>query len=170
MSTIQEQMLMYHTIESILKEAAQAQQPVTLRDVWEKPEIRQLFKKEHQVRDKIGVLVSHKLVTKVTVAQSQSGDRRHKVAYMWADLDRTADAELNYRQAASGASSRVTAPAGRAIEARKPVPAPTPSLDVEVEVNGLTVFAGRNVELFVDNVKCVVDKNPETGRVRIAIT
>jgi hypothetical protein len=158
MSTIQQQMQVYHALEVVLRTAADTQQPLTLRDIWEVASIKDVARKETQIRDKLKVLLAHKLVTKVTVAQSASGSKMSRIGYMWANLDKSADDELNYRNSATGAMAR-----------KKPEPPPVPSQDVEIEFNGMVVYAGRNVEMFISDVKCVVDKNPLTGMVRIHI-
>lgn len=162
MSTIQEQMLMYHAIEDVLRVAATQQHPLALRDIWEKAEVRGAISKETMVRDKINVLVKRGLVTKVTIAQGESGDKRSRVGYMWADMDRHADDELDYKHAAAGAQG--------AYKRHLAVPhVNEPTDDVEIEVNGMIVYAGKGVELHINNVVCVVDKNPDSNRVRLYI-
>jgi hypothetical protein len=169
MSTIQDQFLVYHRLESILRDAALNQQPVSVQDLWENPGIRERVNKLHNIRDKIKVLSDHRLITKVSVPQSQGGDRRVRVAYMWADTDKHADDELRKPLPREDkASTQVRSV--QSTPAKPPSSQPSRStLDVEIEVNGLRVFAGTNVEMFVQDVKCVVDKNPDTGTVRIII-
>lgn len=167
MSTIQEQMKMYHVVEQVLRQAAIENHPMALRDIYERAEVKSIFPKEYAVRDKVNVLLNHGLVTKVTIAQSASGDKRSRVGYMWAVMESTAQERIDFAHVASG-SGRTKHPKRENIGIRH-VPRETPTQSVEVEVNGLTVYAGKGVQMFVQGVNLTVDKNPVSGLVRIVV-
>lgn len=160
MPTIQDQMALYSSIENVLRSHTEQQQPMSLAEVHES------VKTDHgctqnQVKDKLVSLMNHKLVTKVTIAQDQSGNKRSRIGYLWAQMDRHAEDEISARNVASGSRG-----AKQKYAEKAPV---EPSESVEVEVNGLMVYAGRGVQMFVQNVRMVVDKNPDTGLVRIKL-
>jgi len=139
MAAIQQQMALFHHLENELRKAAQDKTPLTVRDLWERPEVNAVAKTETQVRDKVKTLLENHLLTKVTVAESQGGDKRGRIGYYWRDLQKTSD-DLNIRKMQSR---------------QEPKHAPMiVNKDVELVVNGITV---------------VVGKNPETGRLRIVI-
>lgn len=160
MSTIQNQMQLYHAIETALRDAAEHNHPMTLQDVYDRADVAAAARNKAQVRDKIAVLVNHKLVTKVSVAQGQSGNKMERVAYLWAQMDKHVEDELNSRAVNAGVVG------GIAKHHKAP---PEPSENVEVEINGMVVYAGKGVEMYIQNVMCVVDKNPASGLVRIKI-
>lgn len=162
MSTIQTQMQLYHAIEMALRNATESKHPMTLQDLYDRADVAAAAKSKHQVRDKITALLQHKLITKVTVAEGMTGSKRERVGYLWAQMDKHAEDEINMRAVASGMS------AGSHNRAAKPSPE-VPSENVEVEINGMVVYAGKGVEMYIQNVKCVVDKNPASGLVRIKI-
>lgn len=167
MSTIQEQMRMYHVVEQVLRQAASENHPVSLRDIYERTEVKEIFPKEYAVRDKVNVMLNHGLVTKVTIAQSASGDKRSRVGYVWAVADSTAAERIDFAHAARG-SGRIKHPK-EGNTGIQHVPKPVPTQNVEVEVNGLTVYAGKGVQMFVQGVSMTVDKNPLTGLIRIVL-
>jgi hypothetical protein len=169
MSTIQEQMKMYHALEVSLRNAADTKQPMTLGDLWDVAAIKETAPKMTHVRDKLKVLLKHKLVAKLPVAESLSGNRMSRVGYMWAQPDKTVEEEIKFRHSAT-LKSGSPGPVWPVIDRRMPVvTAASPSEDVEIEFNGFIVHARRGVEMYIADVKCNVDKNPETGRVRIKI-
>jgi hypothetical protein len=45
----------------------------------------------------------------------------------------------------------------------------TPSKEIEVEINGKVVVVDHHVEMFVQNVKFVIDRNPGTNNLRINV-
>lgn len=161
MSTIQTQMHLYHAIETALRDGTERKHPLTLQDLYDRADVAASSKSKAQVRDKLTALMQHKLITKVTIAEGQSGNKRERVGYLWAQMDKHVEDEINVRAVASGASS-----GSHSRVAKEPE---KPSENVEVELNGMTVYAGKGVEMFIQNVVCVVDKNPISGLVRISI-
>lgn len=161
MSTIQSQMQLYHAIEMALRDATEHSHPMTLQDVFDRADVAAAAKNKAQVRDKLAVLVNHKLVTKVSVAQGQSGNKMERVAYLWAQMDKHVEDELNARAVNAGVAG------GTAKHNKQPE---EPSENVEVEINGMVVYAGKNVEMYIQNVKMIVDKNPISGLVRIKVS
>ena len=169
MSTIQQQMKMYHTLETVLRGAAEAKQPLTLGDMWDMADVKESAPKITHVRDKLKVLIHHKLVSKVPVAQSLSGNRMSRVGYMWTQPDKTVEQEITFR-GSPGVKGEKTTAIWPLVERRMPPVTPeSPTEEVLIEFNGFIVHAGRGVDMYIADVKCNVDKNPETGRVRIKI-
>lgn len=172
MSTIQQQMQMYHALETVLRGAADAKQPLTLGDIWEVASIREAAPKQTHVRDKIKVLLYHKLVTKVSVAASQSGNKMSRVGYMWANDAKSVEGEITFRNSASAAVARETGWPDVGLLRQNPVRAAMQSdkspPGVDIFFDGCTIHGGANLELFLSDVKCTVSRSM-TGKVIIKI-
>lgn len=136
-------MLLLHKIEVILRQAKQRNQPVSSHDIWQSPDISESAPKEYHVRDRVRAMVAKGLVVKVPIAESQSGNKRSSVGYMWANLEKSIDSE-GLRSTRKGT-------------------------DVPIEPVQPVVSLDRDVELVVSGVTVVVGRNPATGRIRITI-
>jgi hypothetical protein len=165
MSTIQQQLQMYNALETVLRQAAEAQQPMALADIWEVSSIREAAPKMTHVRDKLKVLQHHNLVTRVGVAASQSGNKMARVGYMWANADKTVEQEIKFRASTTREGHGCPPRPQRMQAVAAPVP-DTSGLDIYFE--GCVIHGGRNVELSVSDVKMIVSKNAE-GKLIIKI-
>lgn len=139
MSTIQQNLSLYHQLEVVLRKAAAEKRPMTVRDIYEVPDVKAVARNELQVRDKIKTLMDNNFLTKVTVAESQGGDKRGKIGYYWKDEEKTIEKDFKTPRANV---SRVEE------EPQAPV---------------------KDIELVFNDVTIIIGKNPETGRIRIVI-
>lgn len=161
MSTIQQQMQMYHVIEEVLKASVY---PMSLGDICESAAVRELTDKHTFVRDKLKVLVRHNLVSKVPISQSATGNNMVRTGYIWAADDRGVE-EIKHRE--RGPYKK--AEGKEVIVPSVTIPAKDSPSVMEVELNGVVVYVGANVEMYISDVKCTIDKNPSTGVLRIKI-
>lgn len=129
MAAIQQQMALFHHLENELRKAAEAKAPLTVKDLWERPDIKAVAKNEMQVRDKVKTLLENRLLTKVTVAESQGGDRRSRIGYYWRDMEKTSE-EVKVRKPPANGKDHVQ----EAVN------------DVELVINGVMIVVGKNPE------------------------
>lgn len=130
MSTIQDQMQLFHALEVALRRVAEEKSPMTIRDLHDIPAVKQVSRGELQVRDKVKTLLDKGLLTKVTVAESQAGDKRGRIGFYWRDPEKTSDL--------------VKVRNGKKHET-VPVPVPTDK-NIELVINGMTIVVGKNPE------------------------
>ena len=139
MSTIQQNLSLYHQLEVVLRKAATEKRPMTVRDIYEVPNVKAVARNELQVRDKIKTLMDNNFLTKVTVAESQGGDKRGKIGYYWKDEEKTIEKDFK-----------------------------TPRANVQ-RVEEEPQAPNKDIELVFNDVTIIIGKNPETGRIRIVI-
>lgn len=139
MSTIQQNLSLYHQLEVVLRKAAVEKRPMTVRDIYEVPDVKAVARNELQVRDKIKTLMDNNFLTKVTVAESQGGDKRGKIGYYWKDEEKTMEKDFK-----------------------------TPRANVH-RAEEETQAQSKDIELVFNDVTIIIGKNPETGRIRIVI-
>jgi hypothetical protein len=89
--TISHHMLVYNKIEEVLREASAARNPTTVRDIFESPAVQAVAKNEAEVRNKVNNLEQAALLTKSTVAESQTGEKRARIGYLWRQANRTVE-------------------------------------------------------------------------------
>ena len=139
MTTIQQNLSLYHQLELVLRRAAVEKRPMTVRDIYEVPDVKAVSRNELQVRDKIKTLMDNNFLTKVTVAESQGGDKRGKIGYYWKDEEKTIEKDFK-----------------------------TPRANVQ-RVEEEPQAPNKDIELVFNDVTIIIGKNPETGRIRIVI-
>lgn len=146
MSTIQQNLSLYHQLETALRKAAVEKRPMTVRDIYEVPDVKAVARNELQVRDKIKTLMDNNFLTKVTVAESQGGDKRGKIGYYWKDEEKTIEKDF------------------------KTPRANVHRVEEEAQVRDIERQAqSKDIELVFNDVTIIIGKNPETGRIRIVI-
>lgn len=144
MSTIQEQMMLYHVIETVLREAGK--RTLTLRDIWEKPDVKVLTPKEHTLRDRLRTLVDRKLVIRHEVSESDSGSKQSRIGYTWANLDKSVEEMKMPRK------NVVSTPPAIVVE-----------LPLELNVYGTQIVLGKGIVV-------VAERDISTGRVKLTLS
>lgn len=135
--------MLYHVVETVLRDAGK--RPLTLRDIWEKPDVKVLAPKEHTVRDRLRSLVDHRLVLRHTVGESDTGSKQSRIGYTWANLDKTVE-ELKMPRREG------VAPAKIVVE-----------LPLELNVHGTQIVLGKGIIV-------VAERDVATGRVKLTLS
>lgn len=134
MSAIQQNLSLFHHLENVLRQAKARNAPMSTRDIWEVPLIKQIAKNEQQVRDKLKTLADNGLLTTHTIAMSQGGDRRAKIGYTWRDEAKTADV-VQIRKPPQPQADRPSSSQPMAVET-PPLPV---GIDVKVKGNQIVI-------------------------------
>lgn len=156
-NAMQTTLRLHSHVEVALKEAAAAQQPISVRDMFQKPDVHAVAKSEQQVRDLMKSFALNKLALQLPVVDA-SGDKRARVGFMWnGALSETESAALRDRM-----TKRTVALTSIAKKAAEPiVHKELPAADVEVAKKH------QDVELVFGAVSISIGKNEITGAVRI---
>lgn len=150
MTTIQNAFLLYSMLEKHLKVAAQENIPISVRDMWEVSDVKNVATGMQQVRDYLITLERKQMTLR---KQFDTPHRGSSFGYIW---------NVNSRIPIEQIAKKST---GHRVLSRKS--SDVKILDVETLKEKVVTKKQKEIELVFNGIAIVVNHNEATGRIRI---